>query len=105
MEQTLQQKVFVFQIIAFEMEVANSDNLEQDTCHRMSMYSQTPLRFHLKLKEIFSKSTFLRMMKNMIKALSWRIRKYLGRFHMFTVNACSETALLREWSNQDFHSL
>ena len=38
MEQTLQQKVFVFQIIAFEMEVANSDNLEEDTCHRMSMY-------------------------------------------------------------------
>ena len=45
------------------------------------------------------------MMKNMIKSLSWRFGKYLGRFHMLTVNARSETELFIEWSNQDFHSL
>ena len=31
MEKKLQKKVFLFQIIAFELEVANSQNLEQDT--------------------------------------------------------------------------
>ena len=31
MEKKLQKKVFIFQIIAFELEVANSQNLEQDT--------------------------------------------------------------------------
>ena len=30
-------KVFVFQTIPFELGVANSRNLEQDTCHRQSM--------------------------------------------------------------------
>ena len=47
MEQKLQQKVFVFQIIAIEMGVEDSQNLEQDTCHRMSMCSETPQRFRL----------------------------------------------------------
>ena len=41
----------------------------------------------------------------MIKALSWRFRKYIRRFHMLTVKGCSETRLLGEWSNQAFHSL
>ena len=40
----------------------------------------------------------------MIKLLSGRFCKSLGRFHMLGVKACSETALFREWSNQDFHS-
>ena len=44
-------------------------------------------------------------MKNMTKVLSGIFHKYLGRFQMLAVNACSETALLREWSKQDFHSL
>ena len=41
----------------------------------------------------------------MRKALQWIFRKYLGRFHMLTVKSCSQTALFREWSKQDFHSL
>ena len=45
------------------------------------------------------------MMKNMIEALVWRFRKYFGRFHELTLKSCCETALFREWSNQDFHSL
>ena len=105
MEQKRQQKVFVFQIIACEMRVESSHNPEQDTFHRMSMCSKTPLRFQQTLRETFSKSTSLGRMKNMKKALSWRFRKYLGHFHMFTVKACSETALFGELSNQDFHSL
>ena len=45
------------------------------------------------------------MTKNMIKALRWRLRKSLGRFHMSIVNGCSETALFRQRPNQDFHGL
>ena len=37
MEQKIQKMFFVSQIIAFELGVANSLNLEQDTCHRHSM--------------------------------------------------------------------
>ena len=33
------------------------------------------------------------------------ISKCFGRFHMLTVNPCSETALFRDKSNQDFDSL
>ena len=64
-----------------------------------------PLRFHVILGEIFSKSNPLRMMKNMIKLLSWRFGKYLGRFHMLTIKACSEAVLFREWSNEEFYCL
>ena len=45
------------------------------------------------------------MMKNMIKVLSRRFRKYLGRFDMLTAKACFETLFFRESSNQVFHSL
>ena len=41
----------------------------------------------------------------MTKALSWRFHKYLRRFHMLTVKAWIETALFREWSEQDFQCL
>ena len=41
----------------------------------------------------------------MIKAVSWRFRKYLGPFDVLTVKACSETALFKEWSKEDFQSL
>ena len=42
MEQKLQKKVYVFQIILFEMGVENSDNLEQDTCRRQSIVNKNP---------------------------------------------------------------
>ena len=96
---------FFFQITEFQFGVANSQNIEQETCHRISMSSKTLLRFHLTLGATFSKSTSLTMMKIMKKALSRRFRKYFGRFHMFIFKACSETALFGEWTNQDFHSL
>ena len=70
MEQKIQNKFSVFQIIAFELGVGNSHNLEQDTCHWQPIIEKTPLRLHLTLGEIFSKSTSLRMMKNMRKDFS-----------------------------------
>ena len=37
MEQKIEKKFFVFKIIAFELGVANSLNLEHDPCHRQSL--------------------------------------------------------------------
>ena len=37
MEQRIENKFIVFHTIAFELGVANSHNLEQDTCHQGSM--------------------------------------------------------------------
>ena len=36
-EEKIEIKFFVFQILAFEVGVANSRNIEEDTCHRHSM--------------------------------------------------------------------
>ena len=63
MEQKIEKNVLVFQIIAFELGVENSRKIEQDTCHRQSMSQQTPVRFHVRLGETFSKSTLIRFMK------------------------------------------
>ena len=41
MEQKIDKKFLVFHLIAFELAVANSRNIEQDTCHRQSMCQQT----------------------------------------------------------------
>ena len=37
MEQKIDKKLFVFQIIAIELGVANSHNLVHDICHQQSM--------------------------------------------------------------------
>ena len=63
MQKKIPEKCFVFEIIESELGVANSRNIERDTCHRCSICQQTPLRFRLTLEEIFSKSTSFRMMK------------------------------------------
>ena len=34
MEQKIQKKFFVFQVIAFQLGVGNSRNIEPDTCHQ-----------------------------------------------------------------------
>ena len=54
MQQKMQKKFFVFRVIAYQLGVANSHNLEQDTSHRKSMCKQTPLRFSLTLRETYS---------------------------------------------------
>ena len=37
MEQKMEKKFFIFEVIATELGVADSHNLQQDTYHRMSM--------------------------------------------------------------------
>ena len=55
MEQKYLDKLLVLKIIAFESETTNSHNPEQDICHWQSMCYETPLRFNISLREIFSK--------------------------------------------------
>ena len=63
MKQKIERKFFVFRILAFQLGVANSHNIELDTCHWQSMCSQTPLRFHVTLGETFSKSAINKILK------------------------------------------
>ena len=63
MEQKNQEKFFVFKIIAFESGTTNSHNSEHDTCHWQSMCYEIPLRVKKSLREIFSKSGSLIVMK------------------------------------------
>ena len=62
-EQKNLKKLLVFKIIAFESGTTNSHNPEQDICHWQSMCYETPLRFNISLREIFSKSGSPRVMK------------------------------------------
>ena len=55
MGQKIEKKFFVFQIIAFEIGVGNSRNIEQDPSHQQPICEQSPFRFHLTISEIFSK--------------------------------------------------
>ena len=79
MEQKIQKKFFVFQIIAFELGVANSHNLEQDTCHRQSICKQKHPRFHLTLAETYSKLTSLRMIKELDQSALMEISQAVGK--------------------------
>ena len=63
MEQKYPKKFSILKIIAFESGSTNSLNLEKDTCHWQSMCYETPLRFNISLREIFSKSGSPRLMK------------------------------------------
>ena len=56
MEQTNLKRNFVLKISSFESGTANSHNPEQDNCHWQSMCYETPLRFNISLREIFSES-------------------------------------------------
>ena len=63
MEEKNLKKRLVLKIIAFESGTTNSDNPEQYICHWQSMSYETPLRFNISLREIFSKSRCLIGMK------------------------------------------
>ena len=63
MKQKNLNKLLVLKIIAFESGTTNSHNLEQDICHWQSMRYETPLRFNISGREIFSKSGSPRVMK------------------------------------------
>ena len=78
MEENNQKKFLVLKIIAFESETANSDNLEQHTCHWQSMCYETPLRFNISLREIFSKSGSPRVMKKYDESALMQILQEFG---------------------------
>ena len=63
MEQETPEKYLVSKRSAFESGTTNSQNPEQDNCHWQSMCYETPLRFNISLREIFSKSGSPRVMK------------------------------------------
>ena len=63
MGQKNQNKLLVPKIIAFKSGTTNSHNPEQDISPWQSMCYETPLRFNISLREIFSKSRSPRVMK------------------------------------------
>ena len=63
MEEKSLKKIFVLKIIAFGSGTTNSPNPQQDNCHWQSMCYETPLRFKISLRDIFSKSRSPRVMK------------------------------------------
>ena len=63
MKQKDRQKLFVLNIIPFQLGTTNSHTPEQDNCHWYSMCYERPRRFNISLREIFSKSESPRVMK------------------------------------------
>ena len=63
MEQKIEKIHLVSKGIVFALGAKNSQNLQEDTCHWQSICYETPLRFNMSLKEIFSRSASLRVMK------------------------------------------
>ena len=70
MEEENETKFSIFKIIAFGAVSKNSHILEQDTSHWQSICYQATLRFKISLKEVYSKASSLRVMKNIMKVLS-----------------------------------
>ena len=63
MKQKHRKKLLVLNKIPFESGTTNSHTPEQDNCHWQSMCYETPLRFNISLREIFSKSGSPTVMK------------------------------------------
>ena len=72
MEKEHQKKFLVFKIIAFEPGSKNCHILEQDTSDWQSICHQAILRFKISLREKFSKPASLRVMKKIMKVLSYK---------------------------------
>ena len=83
MEQKNQKKLLVLKIIAFESGTRNSHNPEQDICHWQSMCYETPLRFNISLREIFSKSGSSRVMKKYDEISLMQILQEFGTLSYF----------------------
>ena len=78
MEQENLKKFLVLKIIAFELGTRNSQNPEQDNCHWQSMCYETPVRFNISLREIFFKSSSLRVMKKYDESALMEILQEFG---------------------------
>ena len=70
MEQKNQKKILAFKKFALDFGSTNSRILEQVTCHWQSICYQATLRFNISLRDVYSKSGSLRVMKNIMKVLS-----------------------------------
>ena len=78
MEQKYLDKLLVLKIIAFESETTNSHNPEQDICHWQSIFYETPLRFNISLRDIFSKSGSLTVMEKYDESVLRQISQEFG---------------------------
>ena len=68
----------VLKILAFESGTNDSFNSVKDTCHWESMCYETPLRFNIPLREIFFKSSSLRVMKKDAETSFMKISQEFG---------------------------
>ena len=78
MKQKKRKKLLVLDIIPFESGTTNSHTPEQDNCHWQSMCYETPLRFNISLREIFSKSGSPRVMKKYDESALMQISQDFG---------------------------
>ena len=78
MERKNQKVILVLKIISFQSRTANSHNPDQDGCHWETMFYETSLRFNISLKEIFSKSGSLRVMKKYDESALMQIYQEFG---------------------------
>ena len=92
MEQKNQKSLLVLRIIAFKPGSTNSCNPEQDTCHWHSICYQATLRFHISLRQVYSKPGSLGVTKKQVKLLSRTFSKSLAPFGVFD---CSKGILKR----------
>ena len=56
MKEKNQKKFQFLKKIPFQLGTANSKNREKDKCHWQTMCYETPLRFNIELREIFSEA-------------------------------------------------
>ena len=78
MKQKNRKKLLVLNIIPFESGKTNSHTPEQDNCHWQSMCYETPLRFNISLREIFSKSGSPIVMKKYDESALMQISQDFG---------------------------
>ena len=78
MKQKNRKKLLVLNIIPFESGKTNSHTPEQDNCHWQSMCYETPLRFNISLREIFSESGSARGKKKYDESALMQISQDFG---------------------------
>ena len=78
MKQKYQETLLVLNIIPFESGTTNSQNPEQDNCHWQSMSYETPRRFTISLREIFSKSGSPKVMEKYDESALMQISEDFG---------------------------
>ena len=78
MKQNNRKILLVLNIIPFESRTTNSQNPEQDNCHWHSMCYETPLRFNISLREIYSKPGYPIVMKKYDESALMQVSQDFG---------------------------